>query len=457
MTSPIATKTTRRAALDAALKIDGWLTGREAGTLYDLAREADGPIVEIGSFYGRSTAAIALGSMAGRGQPVYAVDPFVGPQDRARPTSLKNTMGPPPCPELLRANLDGAGVNGLVRIVPKKSADALEQVPSECSVIFIDGAHDYEAVATDLRNYLPKIKPNGTVILHDATSCDPGVVKAIDEILMPDGENWRPVGRVDSAVMFKRGKIQPRNILLGVPGRNFEYGVMQALMDCSRVHQVLPRNNANGWDDFNVLWAQALNAFEAGEVTHFAMLHSDVIPASLWLDTLISELEDKQADLVSTVIPIKDMRGLVSTGIGSPNHIHGAFRRFTMAEILDMPATFSIDDTPYGGGDKYLLHNTGCWVCDLRSPLFSQADESGHARCWFDFPTRVYRNADGKWTNDRESEDWNFSRKIAALGAKTFATRKLPVVHRGHCDYSNTDHWGEWDYDKDTAGNWKAK
>ncbi len=446
---------TRCAALSAACKIDGWLTEREAGTLYDLASEADGPIVEIGSFYGRSTAAIAHGSMAGGQHPVYAVDSFVGPQDHARPTTLKNLSGPPPCPELLRSNLDHVGVNGLVRIIPKSSAEAVEEVP-ECSLLFVDGAHDYKSVVRDLQNYLPKVKHGGTVILHDATYEDPGVLHAVNDMLM-ENEDWRGAGRVDSAVMFKRGKVVPRSIMVAVPGRNFEFGVLQSMMQCSRQHTVLPRNNANGWDDFNVLWAQALNAYDMGDISHFAMIHSDVITATLWLDTLMDELNAKSADLISTVIPIKDKRGLTSTGIGSPEFPFGAFRRFTMSEVLNMPATFSLADTEHNDSDKYLLHNTGAWVCDLRNPLFSEVDESGLAKCWFDFPTRVYKNAEGKWVNDRESEDWNFSRKIASLGAKTFATRKLAVAHRGHCDYPNSELWGDWDHDRDTAANWKPK
>ena len=55
-------------AIAAAMKIDGWLTEREARLLYDLAKSATGPIIEIGSWRGRSTTVLGHGSMAGAGQ-----------------------------------------------------------------------------------------------------------------------------------------------------------------------------------------------------------------------------------------------------------------------------------------------------------------------------------------------------------------------------------------------------
>ena len=63
-------------------------------TLYELARQATGPIVELGAFDGNGTIALALGSKAGNRVPVYGVDQwerFTGlyqqqfyPEDRDR-------------------------------------------------------------------------------------------------------------------------------------------------------------------------------------------------------------------------------------------------------------------------------------------------------------------------------------------------------------------------------------
>ena len=68
---------TEREQLGDALRgVEGWLTEEESQTLYGLARACSGrgAIVELGSWKGRSTVSLALGSKAGAGAPVYAID-----------------------------------------------------------------------------------------------------------------------------------------------------------------------------------------------------------------------------------------------------------------------------------------------------------------------------------------------------------------------------------------------
>ena len=75
------------------LAIEGSVSEEEIVYLHGLAaRVRDGCIVQVGSYRGRSTAALALGSLAGFQVPVYAVDPQeefkgiygrqFGPEDR---------------------------------------------------------------------------------------------------------------------------------------------------------------------------------------------------------------------------------------------------------------------------------------------------------------------------------------------------------------------------------------
>jgi predicted O-methyltransferase YrrM len=56
--------------------VPGWLSDEEATALYELAKGCTGRgvIVEIGSFKGRSTICLGLGSQAGQGVPIYAID-----------------------------------------------------------------------------------------------------------------------------------------------------------------------------------------------------------------------------------------------------------------------------------------------------------------------------------------------------------------------------------------------
>lgn len=443
--------------LEEALKIDGWLTQQEAETLYDLAKEATGPIAEIGSWQGRSTACLALGTKAGKGQRVYAVDPFVGPQEGTRRTSL-NTDGQRQCsPELLRSNLDKVGINGEVEIIPLPSHEHVAQthVPDDLALLFIDGDHSYQAVCSDLALYLPKVREGGYIVLHDVVPGDPGVVAAFDHIISTRPLAYRVMGRVDSAVVVQKVKTERLRIALGCPGRFFGWGTVQGILEASLgAHEVRVLNSGNGWDDFNAIWAQALNLAEAETVTHFAMLHSDVVPDAGWLDVLVGELTSLQADLVSVAIPIKDKRGLTSCGLGDPDNRWGAFRRFTMRELMSMPATFSLADTPHP--DKVLLHNTGCWVVDLSCDFLYDTLPDGALKCFFDFPTRIARLPDGQWAHSRESEDWFFSRQLHVSRAKSFITRKVRLRHRGEADYVNFAAWGSYkDGDEDTAENWR--
>src|SRR5580700_2379061 len=62
--------------IDKIMSVEGSISADEARLLYTAAQTVrDGCIVEIGSYLGRSTAALALGTSAGFYVPVYAIDP----------------------------------------------------------------------------------------------------------------------------------------------------------------------------------------------------------------------------------------------------------------------------------------------------------------------------------------------------------------------------------------------
>lgn len=242
-------------------------------------------------------------------------------------------------------------------------------------------------------------------------------------------------------------------IRLGFPGNQFMFGAVRGVMTAATAHNVEVTNSGTGWDDFNILWCEALNAFERGECTHFAMLHSDIEPEPAWIDKLVAELDRLDAGLVSVPAPIKDNRGLTSSGIGDVNDRWCPLRRFTVREIQGFPETFNADDAGYGG--QPLLHNTGCWCCDLRKPEWFETFSSGDLRAMFDFPRHVYRDQKtGKWCSACESEDWYFSRQVFDLGISSYITRKVSLTHRGVQDYPNNKAWGLYEHDEDTRAKW---
>ena len=452
----------RREAVGKALEIDGWLTPNEAAALFDLAYDAKAPIIEIGSWHGRSTVALALGSMAGGKQPVFAVDPFIpfAGGDEVRLTDQGNRAADKQASaETLRANLNRMGINGQVEIVPLTSIDAAARLPS-CGVLFIDGDHSFEGCAADINMYLSKVVQGGMIMLHDVGAGDPGVERAVDEILLSRPSDVQLRHRVDSAVLVRKRAVERKQIVLMCPGRPQMWdsavrGITQASIGVG--HRIEPINNANGFDDFNDLWARALNEMEAGRADLAAMLHADVCPDPGWLDTLISEMEDGGFDMVSAAIPIKDDRGVLSCGVGDFREPGPAFRRWTVAELFDLPDTFTLADTEYAQDPfKFPLHNTGCWLINLRHPNLTAVDEHGDLRAWFDFPTKISRGPGGKWRNRRESEDWFFSRKIHCLGLRTAITRRAALYHE-QPRWHNRAPWpyALWTCDEAGADKWK--
>ena len=65
-----------------------------------------------------------------------------------------------------------------------------KEIP-EIDLLFIDGDHSYAACSADLRNYLPKLKPNGLLLFHDFNY--PEVQRACKEALAN-----RPARAIDS-------------------------------------------------------------------------------------------------------------------------------------------------------------------------------------------------------------------------------------------------------------------
>jgi hypothetical protein len=229
---------------------------------------------------------------------------------------------------------------------------------------------------------------------------------------------------------------------------------VQGIYTATYDHEMSVGHSGYGWDDMNHLWVDALNAAERGEITHFAMLHSDIGPEPGWLDVLLAELDRLDADLVSAPAPLKDGRGLTSSGIGDPANPWAPLKRFTVREILELPETFNEVDAGFSGYP--LLHNTGCWAADLRKQVFYRTNDLGELFAQFNFPLRVVRNPEtGQWMNNRESEDWYFSRMLHLIGANSFITRKVRLAHQGGHGYRNDVAWGSYlNGDEETRHKW---
>ncbi len=227
------------------------------------------------------------------------------------------------------------------------------------------------------------------------------------------------------------------------PSSNEDLGIMASVYSNS----LLTRG-------FNHLWAEAVKRAEQGTVTHFAMLHSDVIPDPHWVDTLWEEMTRLDADIVSCVIPIKTTQGLTSTGMEIPGS-QFMVRRLTMHEVMDLPETFNADDVTHAGLNELggrLLVNTGCWIADLRKSWVHELDDKNNLKCHFTINDAIHKEADGAFCVGVEPEDWFFSRTVqdVAPEAKLYATRKVRCEHKGEASYVNDVAWGTSQRDDET-------
>jgi len=152
--------------------VAGWLTedeGRELGRL-----AAGKRVLEIGSFCGRSTICMAQTATS-----VVCIDPFDG----------RATPNPGGTRQQLVENLIRYGVSAKVTPEQGTTDEVAPQLADDFDLAFIDGAHDYENVANDIRWAQRLLRPGGLIAFHDyQRECDPGVTRAVREILAGGAE-----------------------------------------------------------------------------------------------------------------------------------------------------------------------------------------------------------------------------------------------------------------------------
>jgi hypothetical protein len=154
--------------------VEGYLSLDEAQLLFELASQvSDGCIVEVGSYRGRSTVALALGSLHGSNVPVYAIEPHevftgvlggrFGPGDRAE--FFKN---------MLRTNCAE-----IVRPISVSSEVISKGWDKPIGLLWIDGDHKYEAVKQDFACWESFVLSQGLVAFHDSLDENLGPARVI--------------------------------------------------------------------------------------------------------------------------------------------------------------------------------------------------------------------------------------------------------------------------------------
>lgn len=187
------------ATMQLVADVEGWMSPGQGSTLYDagLRCPANGTIVEIGSFRGRST--IVLAAAADPSVTVFAIDPHAG-NDRG-PQEIDGFADEAADDHaVFNSNLASAGVTDRVTHLRSFSDDALADVQGNIDVLYIDGAHRYTPALADIRAWGDRVGPGGTMLIHDSFSSI-GVTLAILRSLV-FGSTFRYVGRSRSMTIF---------------------------------------------------------------------------------------------------------------------------------------------------------------------------------------------------------------------------------------------------------------
>jgi predicted O-methyltransferase YrrM len=150
------------------------MTMEEREFLYKSARDlASGSVIaEIGSYLGASACFLASGGW-GRVSRVYCIDTWENDAMSEGPRKTFDDF------------LENISMFKNVMVPLKgKSIEVVKLLGGPVDLLFLDGDHSYEAVVTDLKTYLPKVKAGGLLILHDWGWAE-GVQRAVRQTVVP--------------------------------------------------------------------------------------------------------------------------------------------------------------------------------------------------------------------------------------------------------------------------------
>jgi predicted O-methyltransferase YrrM len=161
---------------ERAIAAKGFMPGEEGDALYDAAVAAanavDAPMVEVGSYCGRST--VWLGAAARAvGTVLFAVDHHRGSEENQAgwehhdPSVVDPRTGRIDTLPLFRGTIDDAGLEDVVVAVVGQSSTVARHWWTPLSFVFIDGGHGEVSARLDYEGWSRHVAPGGTLAVHD--------------------------------------------------------------------------------------------------------------------------------------------------------------------------------------------------------------------------------------------------------------------------------------------------
>lgn len=164
-----------RRLLESASRTIGFFPEEEAMALYRVARRAvhRGPIVEIGTYLGRSTLFLAAAVVAeGRGA-LYTVDHHRGSEEMQPgwpdhdPSIFEPASQKMDSLDRFRQSLKAAAAEDLVTAIVGDSSRVAGAWSSPVGLLLVDGGHAENVCWADYRAWSPRVAPGGVLVFHD--------------------------------------------------------------------------------------------------------------------------------------------------------------------------------------------------------------------------------------------------------------------------------------------------
>tara|TARA_B100000003_G_scaffold193975_1_gene194834 strand:+ start:1083 stop:1706 length:624 start_codon:yes stop_codon:yes gene_type:complete len=200
--------------LEVAEAVKGFLPKNEAAALYDaaVAVEVDGPLLEVGSYCGKSSVYLGYAAQS-IGRVLYALDHHRGSEENQAgwehhdPELIDKQKGVMDTLPYFRDAIFAAGLEHVVIALVGHSGVIARNWTTPLSFLFIDGGHGEEPAKADFNGWVPKVKEGGTLAIHDVFP-DPkdGGRPPYEQIYLPaiESGNWNEVHVEGSLRILKR-------------------------------------------------------------------------------------------------------------------------------------------------------------------------------------------------------------------------------------------------------------
>ena len=155
-------------------QIKGFLAEDEAQALYQhaLACSEAGPVLEIGSYCGKSTIYLGLACRQ-NGGTVFALDHHRGSEEHQQgeffhdPDLYDSGEGLMDTFKEFRRNIRNAGLDTNVVPIVAGSEEAARHWQTPLAMVFIDGGHSLDAALSDYRCWTAHLMRGGILAIHD--------------------------------------------------------------------------------------------------------------------------------------------------------------------------------------------------------------------------------------------------------------------------------------------------